>query len=139
MKYYYKIILSLTILSFMSVGWGQECYNVGNDEEFDGASSHGPNCLLGQMFTLEKNSYIDYLNVIGKAAGPNFQLALYSDDGTRDAANLIVYTNIYSLNVGINQIPVESTYLSAGDYWIMGIFETSASIGIRFGDGNWFK
>ena len=126
------LIRKFMVLSFLmiSVGFACEYLYVGNDVEFDSSSSHSPNYLLGSMFTLETDATIEYLNVIGKSAGPSAILALYSDDGTRSAADLVVQTEIFTLEVGYNNIPVPSTFLPAGDYWIMGNYSDQASIGI---------
>ena len=125
-----KRILVLSLL-MMSVGWGQDCYNVGNDEYFNEIRSISPNYLLGMMYTLEEDGYIDYLSAIGDSIinSTNAQLALYSDDGNRDAADLVISTPIFELINGHNQIAVESTFLEAGNYWILGIYDSLANIG----------
>ena len=108
--------------------------NVGNDVYLENERQVSPNFLLGSMFTLEEAGFIEYLNAIGgpsaDVASSQAQLALYSDDGNRDAANLVVSTAIFDLVTGDNQYPVESsTWLEAGDYWILGVYSSTAYIG----------
>ena len=41
--------------------------------------------------------------------------------------------------VGVMEIPVTPTPLPAGNYWIMGIFNTNASVGIDFANSDVVK
>lgn len=71
------------------------------------------------------------LALIGKAATANVQMALYTDLGGHPDA-LVVETASAPVVVGVLELPVTPTLVVAGDYWIMGIYDTSASIGIDF-------
>lgn len=101
-------------------------------EEFPGASSHAPNYLLGTMISVPAGGgVLTHLSTIGKAAGPMMKLALYTDsEGSPNT--LVAQTAAVALTVGPNEVPVTQSFLPAGNYWIMGIFETNASIGISF-------
>jgi len=106
---------------------------LGNSVEFATSSSHAANFLLGSALLVTTSTTLTHLAVIGKVAGPSFKLALYSDtNGNPDA--LIASTPALTLAVGVQEIAVTSAALPAGIYWIMGIFASSASIGINLQD-----
>ena len=66
--------------------------------------------------------------MIGKASGPQFQLALYSDTNGNPGI-LLASTPALTLAVGVQEIAVTPTALPGGIDWIMGIYEVNASIG----------
>ena len=114
-------------------GSGGLC-DVGNDVYLGEERSMSANYLLGSMFTLDEAGYVEYLNVIGgpsaDATASEAQIALYTDDGNRDAANLVTSTAIFTLVTGENQHPVESSvWLEAGDYWILGVYSSIGYVG----------
>ena len=103
--------------------------DVGNDVEFPNASAHSPDYLLGGFVTLPAPGMLTHLCVITKAGGPNVILTLYSDGGG-DPAHLMALTAATPMTLGRMEIPVTPTPLAAGTYWIMGVYDADASIGI---------
>ena len=76
---------------------------------------------------------LTHLCLIAKADGPNVILALYTDNaGWPD--RLVAATPATPMTVGPMEIPVAPTSVSAGTYWIMGVYDTDASIGIDQSD-----
>ncbi|HND33291.1 MAG TPA: hypothetical protein PLA94_25005, partial [Myxococcota bacterium] len=105
--------------------------HIGYDVDLGTSSNHAPNYLLGSRYTVSSSFTVTALAVIGKVAGPNMKLALYSDSaGT--PANLIVQTATTALAVGAQEVAVTPTTIPAGDYWFMGIYQSTASIGISY-------
>jgi hypothetical protein len=96
-------------------------------EELAGSSGHSPDYLLGVPLTVE-SGLLRALAVIGKEAGPSFKLALYTDSAGAPGA-LVASTAARALEVGRNEVPVDPVVLSAGTYWIMGIYQSLAHIG----------
>jgi len=108
-----------------------EPYAVGNDVEFTDSSSHSANYLLGSRLVLETAGELQALAVIGKVAGPRVVMALYSEDSTGNPDALVAETDATSIVVGGLELPVEPVELDAGAYWIVAVFESSASVGFN--------
>jgi hypothetical protein len=78
---------------------------------------------------------VTHLAVIAKAAGPHVKLALYSNHD--DAPyRLMAATPSTPMAVGPMEIAVGPVALSPGTYWIMGVYDADASIGIDATDGS---
>lgn len=107
-------------------------WTIGNHEEFADSSSHSPNYLLGSLITVEEEVAVQALAVIGKAAGDRFVLGLYDDDGGQPG-ELVVQSAEEYVKEGVIEIAVDPVVIPAGDYYIMGIFETTSSVGIEYG------
>ena len=105
----------------------------GNAVEFPGASGHTPGYLLGGRISVPQASTLTHLGVIAKSGGPHVVLGLYSDTpGEPD--RLVAYTPASSMTVGAMEMPVTPTPLAPGVYWIMGVYDADASIGIDESD-----
>jgi hypothetical protein len=63
------------------------------------------------------------LNLIGRNTGAQVQLAVY-EDIAGVPGNLVVSSNTTTVGEGIISLPVSPTQLVAGNYWIMGIYNT---------------
>ena len=105
----------------------------GNAAEFSNSSNHAPDYLLGSLLNVPSSGTLTHLAVIAKAAGPHVVLALYSNSAGQPD-QLIAATPVTTLIAGAMEIPVTATPLAAGDYWIMGVYDTPATIGIEFDD-----
>ena len=105
----------------------------GNSVEFPAASVNTADYLLGTPLTIPVPSMLTHLCVIAKAGGPDVILALYSDNaGWPD--QLVAATPATLMTVGPMEIPVTPTALAAGTYWLMGVYDTDASIGFDQSD-----
>jgi hypothetical protein len=102
----------------------------GNAAEFPSASINSPGYLLGGPVTVPVASTVTHLGVIGKQAGPNAMLALYSSDSQGRPHRLLAATPAVSLEVGPMEVAVTPQALAAGTYWLVGTFDADASIGI---------
>jgi hypothetical protein len=105
---------------------------VGNYQVFGSNSSHAANYLLGSQLAVPKNGKLLQFGVISKGSGPHVIMALYTDvNGS--PGSLVAYTTSTSLNNSDQQIaPNVQAALSQGNYWIMGEYDTTASIGIDY-------
>jgi hypothetical protein len=105
----------------------------GNSVEFPAASANFADYLLGISLTIPVPSVLTHLCVIAKAGGANVILALYSDNaGFPD--RLVAATSATPMTVGPMEIPVTPIALAAGTYWLMGVYDTDASIGFDQSD-----
>jgi hypothetical protein len=75
------------------------------------------------------SSTLTHLSVIAKSAGQQVKLALYADSGGAPG-QLVAATPATPMTVGANEIPVTPMSLVAGTYWLMGVYDTEASIGL---------
>jgi hypothetical protein len=102
----------------------------GNAVEYPAASQHSPDYLLGGPVMVTGPAMVTHLCVIGKAAGPNVVLGLYSSNAMGEPNMLVASAPVTPLGVGAVEIPVTPTMLPAGQYWMFGVYDTDASIGI---------
>jgi hypothetical protein len=119
---------------------GSMCQNgiiatYGNAVEFLDASSHGQDYLLGSLVNIPQSATLTHLSLISKSNVAQVKLALYTSVGG-NPGNLVASTPATQLSVGTMEIPVNATMLPAGDYWIMGVYNVNASIGIDYSDPN---
>ena len=106
-------------------------FHVGNDVEFPDSSSHGADYLLGSFLTVPTDMTVTAMGLIGKSATGNVRMALYTDSsGAPDA--LVVETASTAVPVGVLEMPVTSVALPAGGYWIMAVYDVTASVGIAY-------
>jgi hypothetical protein len=108
----------------------------GNDQEYDKGNIALPNYLLGNKISVSSGGKLTHLNMFSKQAGPKGQFALYEDVGGNPGP-LVVSTDEIEMELGMMQIPVgNSIDIAAGDYWMLGVFDGNASIGLDTSDGN---
>jgi len=105
----------------------------GNPVEFPAASAHAPDFLVGGPLMVTDAGMLTHLAVIAKAGGPNVTIGLYSSNAMGEPNGLIASATT-TLGVGPMEIPVTPVALAAGKYWLFGVFDTDASIGIEDGD-----
>ncbi len=104
-------------------------YKVGNYTLFSQKSSHSPNYLLGSQLTLSKAAKLVDFGLISVSSGAYVTMALYTDSGGAPGS-LVAYTASTVLTNSDQQIlPNTTASLSAGNYWIMAVYNTTASIG----------
>ncbi len=101
----------------------------GNDVEFPAASAHAPDYLLGSPIVLPQPSTLTHLCVIAKSGGPHVILGLYTDSGD-SPDGLVASIPATAMVAGRMEMPVAPTPLAPGTYWIMGVYDADASIGI---------
>lgn len=106
----------------------------GNAVEYPSASTHAPDYLLGGPVIVTGSSTLTHLCVIAKAAGPNVVLGLYSSNAMGEPSQLIASTPVTALSVGAMEIPVTPAALAPGQYWMFGVYDAEASIGIDESD-----
>lgn len=109
----------------------------GNTELFGTGSSHAPDLLLGSPLEIPRGGRLTHLGVISVGTDGNVMLALYADDGNGDPGRLIAWTREAKLT-GHEMVlsVVREVDIPKGDYWIMGVFDVTASIGIDYGQGD---
>jgi hypothetical protein len=106
----------------------------GNMVEYPSASAHSPDYLLGGPVMVAGGPTLTHLCVIAKAAGPNVVLGLYSSNAMGEPNALIASTPVTALSVGPVEIPVTPATLLPGQYWMFGVYDADASIGIDESD-----
>ena len=102
----------------------------GNSVEYPTASQHAPDYLLGGPLMVTGPATLTHLCVIAKAVGPNVVLGLYSSNAMGEPDQLVAAVSGTPLSVGPVEIPVAPTVLPAGPYWMFGVYDVDASIGI---------
>ncbi|MGH1346714.1 MAG: hypothetical protein ACRBN8_34425 [Nannocystales bacterium] len=113
--------------SYCALALGNPDY-LGSDAEVVGG------IVFGHRVTLPGNTTLKALGVIAGEAGPNVQLAIYSDsDGPQTRMR---QSGEFSLEDGANEVSVPDTALTAGDYWIMIHTEDVTSLGRTSGGDN---
>jgi hypothetical protein len=102
-------------------------YGVFVDQPVNSGFSAG--YLLGHRITIGTNSTVTHLGVFTKSGGPNVQLGLYTDVAGVPAT-LLVESVQAPLVAGSQEIPVAATPVSAGTYWMVGLYDSTAQIAI---------
>ncbi len=105
----------------------------GYDTEFSSASGHSPNYLLGNAIVVSSAMTLTHLSIISKQNGPNVKIGLYTDAGG-NPGTLVASIQSTSVATGVNDFPVSPMSLSAGTYWFLAVFSSSASVGIQHGN-----
>ena len=114
----------------------QVATKLGNFQVFGQNSSHGANYLLGSQLAVPKSGKLLQFGVISKSSGPKVIMALYTDSGGKPGT-LVAYTAATVLNNSDQQIaPNVQANLPAGNYWIMGEYDVTASIGYDTSQAN---
>lgn len=109
---------------------------LGNFTAFAQNSTHSANYLLGSQLTVPKSGKLLQFGVISRSSGPQVILALYTDSGGKPGS-LVAYTAATALTNQDQQIaPNVQANLAAGTYWIMGEYNTTASIGYDTSQAN---
>jgi hypothetical protein len=108
----------------------------GNAAEYPGASAHAPDYLVGIPVMVNNAATLTHLCVIGKTGGPNVVLALYGSDLAGEPNHLVATAPATPLAVGAMEVPVPPTALAAGKYWMFGVYDADASIGLDESDPN---
>ncbi|MCX6879153.1 MAG: choice-of-anchor D domain-containing protein, partial [Verrucomicrobia bacterium] len=93
-------------------------------------SSHAENYLLGSLVNIAADGELEFFGLDARATGPNANFGLYTDLGG-NPDTLVATTGVFNLDVVgyIEKPPTAPVTLTAGNYWIMGVFNTVASIG----------
>jgi hypothetical protein len=110
---------------------GGTLFRYGNVAPFASNSSHAPNDLLGSPLSVPQNSTLVAFGVIARSSGPQVIMALYTDSGGQPGT-LVAQTTAVTLNNQTMEIPAPSVAVPAGSYWIMAVYNVSASVGIDF-------
>jgi hypothetical protein len=106
----------------------------GNAVEYPNASVHAPDYLAGGPMMVTGAATLTHLCVIAKADGPNVVLALYASNAMGEPDHLMASAPVTPLSVGPLEIPVTPTMLPAGQYWMLGVYDAEASIGLDESD-----
>jgi hypothetical protein len=124
MKY---ILIFIAGILISSIAHSQNC-NIGNEDTLNFNMTSGAftkNVLLGVQFTLNTQGVLNSINLIGKNTGAQVRMAVY-DDNNGVPNNLIASTGTTIVGNGIISLPVISTQLFPGDYWVMAIYDSTA-------------
>lgn len=100
----------------------------GKPIEYAEGSNHSSNYLLGSKIAVPAACTLTHLCVIGKTAGPQVKMALYTDVGGQPS-QLVVSTPATVLVDGELELAVTPTPIPAGNYWFMAVYNTTAQLG----------
>jgi hypothetical protein len=106
----------------------------GYDVEFSGAADMTPGYLLGIPVVVPQASVVTDLALIAKVSGGNVVLGLYTSSGAGLPAQLVASTAATPVTAGVMEMPVSPTAIPAGTYWIAGVYDSDASIGVDGSD-----
>lgn len=94
----------------------------GNTAQFSGTTYFGENYLLGSAITVSSPITLTHLAFIGKVGGTHIKMGLYTDVNGHPG-QLVAGTESTPTAAGNVEIPVASTPLPAGNYWIMAVYD----------------
>lgn len=106
----------------------------GNSTPFTGDSRHSPNYLLGSEITIDQQITLQDVGIIFRSAGYAANFGLYSDmHGSPD--RLLDSTGVFIVFAtgDTHQAFQDSSIITPGIYWLMGVFDGPASVGKNFG------
>jgi len=103
---------------------------LGNVAPFDEDSNTSPDHLLGSPLKVPVDSTLDAFALLARSGGPRVQMGLYRDSGGRPGS-LFASSGIATLPAGggVLELDVRDRRLPAGDYWLVAVFESTASVG----------
>ena len=100
----------------------------GNTTDFVTPDEFYSGYLQGAVYAIPVASTVTHLGVIAKSSGQHARLALYTDDAG-EPGELVVGTSVFTLAEGAQQIQVPATFIPAGSYWIMSVYDATVLIG----------
>lgn len=100
----------------------------GKPIEYANPSSHSANYLLGSRISVPQACTLTHLCVIGKTAGPQVKIGLYTESGGQPS-QLVASTPATVLVDGELEMPVTATPIPAGNYWFMAVYNATANLG----------
>jgi hypothetical protein len=127
-----KKILILFALLISGTAYTQDC-NIGNENNNGFDSQSGDfykNYLLGVKFTLGQAGVLHSLNLLGQGTGAEVKMAVYDDNGGVPN-NLLTQTAAATVGTGLLSLPVSDIQLTAGNYWIMAIYNSDGMHSFR--------
>jgi hypothetical protein len=110
-------------------------HRYGNLSPFSSNSTHAPDDLLGMQVTVSQSGTLLGFGVYGRSAGPHLVLSLYTDVGGRPGALVGQAAAITSCVGTIEPPSTAQPQVPAGNYWILGVWDTTGSIGINLSAG----
>ncbi|HXC53151.1 MAG TPA: hypothetical protein VN634_19850 [Candidatus Limnocylindrales bacterium] len=90
-------------------------------------SAFEKNYLLGFPVTIEFDATVTHFGLIMRTGGAHVQMVLYKDAG--GSPGQLVATSASTLTViGSQEIPIAPTHVTAGVYWIMGVYDANTTV-----------
>ena len=122
--------ITLTAAASVTATFNGALTRIGHTADLGDSSSHGANFLLGEKVTVSSAYSLRQMGVLVRTAGPQMILALYTDVGGHPG-NLVAQTAVTTMVAGTMEVPITAgaVPIAAGTYWIMGVYNTGASIG----------
>lgn len=128
---YFAGMVTTTPIVFVPITEAVTYVKTGDYVEYANTSGFSANYLLGQKVTVSSNMTLTHMGLITKAASAAGQWALYTNN-TDLPGTLIANTAQHSVLMGDQMYAIVqgSVSLSAGTYWIMGVYNPSASMAV---------
>jgi hypothetical protein len=106
--------------------------NLGRDSEYPDTYTHTAHYLVGSPLSVPADVRLDTFGVIFKGGSGSYEMALYTDNAG-DPDTLVASTGSRSWSgAGTYEPDVADVTLPAGDYWIMMINDSPASVGVTY-------
>lgn len=99
----------------------------GYEGEFTTESEFNDNYLLGTRVNIAQDITVTNLGIVSRQAGTHVKMALYTDVAGSPNA-LVVSSQPATVIEGRQAINVPATAITAGDYWVMAVFDATTSI-----------
>lgn len=118
----FKSIIASFLFLFFSSAANSQCSFGNENPGFPGPSSYGANYLLGVKYNCPNPMTIDALHLYGLGTNSNVQMAIY-EDNMGVPGNLLAASALGVVGTGDISLAIPPTNLTAGDYWIMAIYD----------------
>jgi hypothetical protein len=102
--------------------------------DFTGSNILNPNFLYGHKVNVSQAITLTHLALVSRTAGQQVKIALYTDGGVRPGT--LITQSASTTTVGSVEIPVTTQPLAAGDYWIMIVLQSQATLASRIAAGS---
>ncbi|MGV3663715.1 MAG: choice-of-anchor D domain-containing protein [Prosthecobacter sp.] len=112
----------------------------GNRVPLPASSNHAPHYLVGSRVTVTSGGPLQMFGVDVRATGPNASFGLYTDAGG-DPGTLVAQTGSFNFNTTgqIERPPLAPVVLTPGNYWLMAVYDGTASVGRDTSTSNTIK
>jgi hypothetical protein len=105
-------------------------YPIGNHDPLDLPSNHARNYILGTAVDVPDDVTVRGFGVQMRAVGPRGRFALYTNVGGAPGSLVAQTTDVTPASLGGNEFAATAPVaIPRGRYWLMGVWETDASLG----------
>lgn len=123
-----KHLLCLAIITTAISSVDAQClFAVGNETPgFSTVGNFSPNYIMGTKYNLPVDATLTSLNMFGLGTNANFKMCVY-EDNAGVPGDLVTISPQGVVTNGVIALPVTPIMLTAGDYWLMAIYDNMGS------------